>query len=435
MAPQHYVTRRSQLPAGSHAMFSAGHGYYSGPNPAIQPPPKPLKPVAPKRKSQSVADVANQQVNQQLAPVLGAQDTANQRQNQAIQSFALALLGKLQPIAGQVGGEYDKAIGQTSALSSATAQALRSANPNQQDQQMLAAIGAPQEQRAQIENQNANVFGGGAAALQFTQGEVPGTQLATNKAASVSQAAQLPGIAALKGQQDLASALGTQAQTRQETLAQRPGMVQAATDKIKGNISAKQAAAFDEYKFQTARADAYRSAGMKAEASAAQHQADLAYKYSSLDSQNKRSDASIQARKDIASAQINAANGRAIMAAQAKAKAKGPNGLTAGERATLRKGAAKQMDLYYYGKNPKMHYVSVTNQDGSKTQKAKPVPGSGVSGINYGQAIKRIMSQYSMTKAEATAMANDYYAPGEYGRPAKPVKPKPDTGFRSVKIP
>lgn len=402
-------------------MFTAGRGFYAGPHPGIQPPSRPLNPVAARPRSQSVADVANSQVNQQLAPVLGAQDAANAKQNEAIKQFALALLGKLEPIAGQVGGEYDKAIGQTAALSGATAQALRNANPNQQDQEMLAAINAPQAQRDQIQNQNADTFGGGAAALQFTQGEVPGTQLATNKAAAVSQAAQLPGIAALKGQQDFASALGQQAQTRRETLAERPGMVQAAEDKIHGNIDARNAAAYDRYKFETARADALAATGQKEKATAAYKQAELTYKYASLDSQNTRA-ANAQAGEDTRNnARIEAANTRARLA---RTKKKAGGTLTPGEKAQLKKDAGTQADLFYFGVSP------VTRADGSVS---KP----GVPGINYGVAVKRLQSQYSLSAADARTIANDYYAPGERGRPQKPPPkhPKPDTGFRTVKIP
>lgn len=279
-APIHYVTRRAELPAGAHAMFTAGHGYYAGPAPGavLPPPPKP----APKRKSQSVSQVANQQVNQQLAPVLAGQDAQAKQQNDAIQSFALALLGKLQPVAGQIGGDYDKAIGQTAQLSGAAANALRNANPNQQDQQMLQAVGAPQEQRAQVASQLADTFGGGAAVTLFNQGQVPGTQLATDKASAQAQAGQLPGLAALKGQQDLASALSSQRTARQQTLAQRPGLVQSATQAIKGNIANRDAAAYDKYKFETARGDALAASGQKAQAAAVKDAASLDYKYAAL---------------------------------------------------------------------------------------------------------------------------------------------------------
>lgn len=249
MATPHYVTRRSQLPAGAHAMFTAGKGYYAGAHPAIQPPP-------PKPKSQSVSQVANQRVNQQLAPVLGAQDAQATSQNENIKSFALALLGKLQGGADQVGANYDKAIGQTAALSGATADALRNANPNQQDQQLLSAINAPDAQRQQVQSKLADTFGGGAAALQFTQGEVPGSMLASQKASDQAQASKLPGIAALKGEQDLSAALAGQRQNRAQTLAQRPGLVANETQNIRQNNQARANLAWDQTKFNTARNDA-----------------------------------------------------------------------------------------------------------------------------------------------------------------------------------
>jgi hypothetical protein len=408
-APTHYVTRRSQLPAGAHAMFTAGRGYYSGPGPGTIPPPKPPTPKPPRQKSQSVSQVANQQVNQQLAPVIAGQDAQAKQQNDAIQSFALALLGKLQPVAGQVGQDYNQAIGQTAQLSGAAANALRSANPNQQDQQMLQAVGAPQEQRAQVASQLANTFGGGAAVTLFNQGQVPGTQLATDKASAQAQARQLPGIAALKGQQDLASALAAQRTERQTTLAQRPGMVQQATQTIKGNIAARDAAAYDRYKFQTARADALDAAGQKQAAQLARDRANLDYKYASLNSQNARTSATIKGENARAAATITGENDRAAASIKAKQAAKD----TAGLKPSDRRAASKAIDLFYYGKEPKRKWVASAGGGGKWVR----TPGTGVSGINYGQAIKKLVDGYGMTRAEATKLANDYYAPGEFGRP------------------
>lgn len=301
-------------PARAHALVQTGAGWHAGPTPRVAPPPKP--------KSQSVDDVANQRVNQQLAPILASQQSQAQYQNQAIQGFALALLGKLSPIAGQVGSDYDKAIGQVGALSQATGDALRGANPNAADQQMLQSIGAPAEQQQQLATNLGNVFNGGAAAGQFLGGEVPGRELAADKASSMAAAHQLPGIAALKGQQDLASAMYSQRQERATTLAQRPGLVQAQTQEIRGNIAAKQAAAFDQYKFQTARADALEAAGQKQQADALRVKAQLDYKYAALNATDRRAAQSQQGQNARTAATIQAANARAAAKLGAKAGGK-----------------------------------------------------------------------------------------------------------------
>jgi hypothetical protein len=207
--------------------------------PVSQPVAASTTPV-PSPVSLSLAQAANQQVNAQLNPQLAAQDTFNARQNQAVQSFANALLGKLQPIAGQVGQDYNQAIQQTGALSNQAAQYLQNANPTPQVQALLQSAGAPAEQQAQIGNQLGQTFGGGAGVLSFLAGAVPGGRLAADKAAMQGQAAQLPGFAALKGQQDLASALGSQSEARAKLEATRPGLFQQAEHDIQANNLARQ---------------------------------------------------------------------------------------------------------------------------------------------------------------------------------------------------
>jgi hypothetical protein len=45
------------------------------------------------------------------------------------------------------------------------------------------------------------------------------------------------------------------------------------------------------------------------------------------------------------------------------------------------------------------------------------VPGSGISGLDYPVAVKKLMDGYSLKKPDAQAILNDFYAPGEAGRP------------------
>lgn len=200
----------------------------------------PARPAAaPARKpapvSLSLSQAANRQVDQQIAPQEQAQTAFNNRQSSVIQSFANALLGKLQPIAGQVGQQYDQAIQQTGALANQSAQFLKDQNPSGQVAQLLQGAGAPQAQQDQIAGQLGQTFGGGAGVLSFLGGAVPGGQMATDKAAAQSQAAQLPGFAALKGQQDLSSALWQQGQDRSKLEATRPALYQAAAQNIRTN--------------------------------------------------------------------------------------------------------------------------------------------------------------------------------------------------------
>jgi hypothetical protein len=177
------------------------------------------------------------QANLILAPQLAQQAAYGQQQNTAIRSFANALLGKLQPIAKQVGGDYNQAINQIGGLSGQAAQYLNAQNPTPVQQALLSSVGAPPEQQAQSALQLGNTFRGGAGALAFTQGVVPGSELAGDKAAAQASARQLPGIAALKGQQDLASALFNQSQNRMKLEATRPGLVADAQSQIDLNAN------------------------------------------------------------------------------------------------------------------------------------------------------------------------------------------------------
>jgi hypothetical protein len=170
-----------------------------------------------------------------LGPQLAQQDLYATHQNAVIQSFARALLGKLQPVAGQVGADYDKAIQQIGGLSGQAAQYLSGQNPTAVQQALQSNAGAPPEQQAQAAQALGNVFQGGAGVLAYTGGTIPGSELAANKAAAQSSARQLPGIAALKGQQDLASALWQQSTDRQKLEATRPGLVQDAQTAIDTN--------------------------------------------------------------------------------------------------------------------------------------------------------------------------------------------------------
>lgn len=199
---------------------------------------QPQRPV-----SQSLAQVANQRVDQQLNPQIAALNSFGQNQNQAIQAFAQALLGKLQPIAGQVGQAYDSAIQQQGALSGQAAQYLSGQNPSGKVAELLRAAGAPAAQQQQVVGQLGQTFGGGAGVLAFTGGAIPGGQLAADKAAAVGEAAQLPGFAALRGQQDLAGALYQQKQDRMSLEATRPALYQQAAQDIRQNNAARNQAA------------------------------------------------------------------------------------------------------------------------------------------------------------------------------------------------
>lgn len=79
-------------------------------------------------------------------------------------------------------------------------------------------------------------------------------------------------------------------------------------------------------------------------------------------------------------------------------------GVPASTYAGLKKQALAKADLFYYGQAPTVNAAGVTTKEG-------------IPGISYGQALKELMRGYSLTRQDAMAILNTYYAPGERGRP------------------
>lgn len=393
----------------------------------------PPRPAARPHVSQSVSQVATQRVNQALAPQLADQQQQADRQNAAIQAFAQQLLGKLQPISGQVGADYNQAIGQTASLASGAADALRNANTNQQDQQLLAALGAPASQHADIANNLANTFGGGAAVLQVGQGQIPGSMLASNKASAQAFANTLPATAALKGEQDLASAMYQQGQDRQHIRDQAPGMILSESQNIRSNNTAKAQAAFEQYKFETARADAYRAADQKMQAADAQHRADLSYKYWAQTQQNQRTNASQAGQNSRTAASIAAANSRnaATIAAENKRNAASIAAANNRARAKSLSTASKASDYPNLTKTQVLHLRSgiahaFNGRPAQKDPLGQKTIAKALPPVSYQEAINEAVAA-GYSRAAATRMANHFYMPGERGRPGgkpDPVKSK-----------
>jgi len=438
------------------------------------------------RPSLTVNQAANRQVNQVLAPQLAAARVSAQQQNAAIKGFAAALMGKLQPIAGQVNADWNQAIGQTGALANNAATFLQQANPTPQVQALLQSVNAPGGQQAQLAGNLGQTFGGGAAVLNFLGGTVPGTEMANQKAAAVTQAAGYPTLAYLRGAQDTAAAAAQQAKDRATIEATRGQLYQTARQNILGNVQARQtAAATAAYRAAQLGQSAakIRQAATQAARTAAERQRhDIAGEtqakvteidkvamqqitstiaegfdpttgkltpkaQATIDAINQRATAAKNSltertRHDIAGeavaktraataqknaqtsatrAQTAASQGaqriaqeqqrlaieqrreRAYERSQAFKQQVKQKGISATSYANLRKQALAKADLFYYGKAP-------TNTAGT----------NGIAGIDYGPALQQLINGYSLSRADAQAILNDFYAPGERGRPAAP---------------
>ena len=428
------------------------------------------------RPSLTVNQAANRQVNQVLAPQLAAARVSANQQNNAIKGFAAALMGKLQPIAGQVAADWNQAIGQTGALANNAATFLQQANPTPQVQALLQSVNAPAAQQAQLAGNLGQTFGGGAAVLNFLGGAVPGTEMANQKAAAVTQAAGYPTLAYLRGAQDTAAAAAQQAKDRATIEATRGQLYVNARQNILQNVAARQTAAataryhaaelglsaakikqagqiaaarttqaqqaagekrreFDvstaqkQYEFgvtakaKQAAADFlqwYRTQGINQSQSKIDEKAkefgvtsQQAGQRIAISAQNAQTSArraqtaASQGAQRIAQEQqrlaIEQRRERAYERSQAFKQQAKQKGISATSYANLRKQALAKADLFYYGKAP-------TNMAGT----------NGIAGIDYGPALQQLINGYSLSRADAQAILNDFYAPGERGRPAAP---------------
>ena len=190
-----------------------------------KPAPKPGKKV-----SLTPSQLAQQAVDQSLAPLYAQQRQDANYQNQAITSYTTALMKQLQGVGPQVAQEYANQIGQQTNLSQAAADALRAANPNTQDQAILSAINAPQAQRDAVANGLGQAFNGGAAVGQYVGGVLPIGTLRGEGLQAETLARLQPGFAGLRGAQALAGALYQQRQDRGKLDAQRPDLVRQYTN-------------------------------------------------------------------------------------------------------------------------------------------------------------------------------------------------------------
>lgn len=201
--------------------------------------------------------------NQQRSD-LTARQTAQQ---QALRGFTTSLLGYLQGIPASVDATYGKAVTDTSALGNAAAQGLINANPNGAAVATLNAIGAPQAQVDAITQQNADVFGGGGAVLNYVGGALPAETLAADRAANVAFAQELPGIQSMTAAQAFRQLLGSQSQQQSaidETLAKIRSDAQGQAYGIQSDLAQQ---ALSAQKFAAQRADAafnrkYKIAGL-----------------------------------------------------------------------------------------------------------------------------------------------------------------------------
>lgn len=373
------------------------------------------------------------------------------KEQAALQNATRALVQQLQGGAAQAAPLYDAAVNQTTGLAQQAAQMLGAANPNPQIQSDLSAINAPEAQHAQLAQQTQAQFPGQGAVLNIMQGSIPGASLVAQKAAEQGFLAGLPTVAALEGEQSLKSLLARAADSRDKYVEQRLGVAgQAASllpqlqQQVVENRQADRSFGLQQRQLRLqiaseAADERYNQAKLRADEAAARAQA-------TGDAQD-RADANYW--KGVAAQQ----NQQRIAIERQRARASGPDpktGLTPYQKAEIGlsqqridlskrsksqpsqrykplspKELQEQADLAYYGREP------VTNKDGQVT---KP----GVAAIGYQTALAGMMES-GVKLNVAQRYLNQFYAPGERGRPlvsfqqrqkgVKPPKPKRKTKY------
>ncbi len=373
----------------------------------------------------------------QYAPVdyqLGQASKRATAEQHALNAARTALIAQLQGGVAPATQAYDAAAQQTQDIARSAADLLAQANPNAQVQQSLAQVNAPQEQRQQLGQSLQSLFPGAGAVLNVEQGAIPGAGLVAQGAAQKQFLAGLPTVAALSGEQSLRSLLANQQKTRDDLVAQRLGI----GGQLPGLVRDLQNRQEDvQYRDQQA-ANAIQQAALDRSFRAQQAQKDRAFRemQASLDYQRSLNPTPLQlAQLNLEQRKLNA--DIAATNAQTAAVKKGGGltpyqSLTLKERqrefnlrqgATNRKSAAgattkptpeeirKYAETAYYGVKPTPR--SVTQPDGS----TKIVQIGGTPAIGYQKALSRLQHTYGLKLAQAQSVLNDFYAPGEDGRP------------------
>lgn len=407
-----------KLGKGQTLAFAKGKGYYA--KTAAAPPRKGRRTVATPTVTQLTPEqTAAQAVEQALAPLYTAQGTQATQQNAAITSLTKAIIAQLQPAAGQIGGEYDQAIGQQTNLANSAADRLAAANPNTQDQALLSAINAPDAQRAALAAQNSAAFNGGAAVGSYVGGVLPVSSLQSQKLAGMGLAHQMPAIEGLRGQQALSAALASQSVDRAKIDAMRPDLLQ----KYQASEVAAQNAQVAQQQKQQYLDIARQSLGLKAQNQSFTQTLAVTKANQSIDKFNAQQTAKankidVQVSKSIPGGIARNSNGDPIIRG-GKVMTINANGTTTAKVPTASQ-ISGFVDKWKSGKTQSVTTVA-TDKDGNTVYDANGAPKTitetktSVKPLNYQQAYRRLRTM-GLADQKARSYLNTAYKRGEQGR-------------------
>lgn len=335
------------------------------------------------------------------------QQRVNRAQQQANNAATLALVKQLGANIAPAGQTYDAAVAQQQALAHGAANLLAQANPNAQIQSDLTAVNAPTQQHAQLADALTGQFPGAGGVLNILQGSIPGASLVAQKAAQQQFLAGLPSVVALGGQransalhQQALIAAAQLAADRAKVAAQLPGLAQSIAQRQQdvayrnqqAQTAINEAALNREFQANQAALGRQLTPYQKAQLGLARQQAALTQKNGGLTAYEA---ASLKERQR----EFNARQNSTKTATGSKRTGKQPSA----------KDLQQQASLAYYGQKPVVHRDSHGNVTYTEP---------GIPAVNYQTALFGMMNS-GVPLAVAQRYLNQFYAPGEDGRPVR----------------
>lgn len=424
-------TSAAAKPGATYAKYQKFIAARRGGNSTPAPPQDPYSGIIGSLPQPETSQQMGSEAQSEISPIVAAIVSAITKQTKgatgAISGYSNDAAAKLAAI--NYGEPYTQGEGAQAATDATLAaaesgQGLSDANSLQQ---RLAVINDPSVAAAA-----ANVAGNGAANgnAALSQGSASASNLIANAAAAKDYGQKQPGIQRAQGLQDIAGveqtgqaniASGTTAAEQQlpsilsslrsENDNRSSAIASARENQLARNDAIASGAAANQVKVETVNANnatkvqiaQMNQAGKVSAEQLAQARSDRTYRLSftktfGYDPVTGR----------VAPGFKQTAGGQIVKVGTG---AGNPGGVPASTYAGLKTKAGKAADLFYYGQAP------VTRSDGTVSK-------AGIPGIDYGTALKQLMSEYSLNKQDALTILNTYYKPGERGRPAAPP-PKP----------
>jgi cell wall-associated NlpC family hydrolase len=349
----------------------------------------------------------DQYVASLYAPLQAQLSAQAQARLAAFQQLIASAIASTRGLVGQNDQQFANAINDTNNLARTSGEDLAAANPNASTQNMLAAINAPQAQRDAVAAQNSTVFNGGAGLLKYAGGVIPSTQMGEDAQARDTYLASLPSNIALTGLRGM-NVLGNMATKEQGALSQQEN-----SDRLKA--IADNAAAVSRAQDVQARAQSTAFNQWATTQRLGQGAQTLKLSAARLNSEDFWRSKTYNL--DVTKAQWQQANadrnyGLSYAKFQAAEKAAAARAArTGGVPASVASHAYTDMQYAYHG-TPAKYQIGAS---GTRELVQGTGPGSQ---LTYQGAIKMAVAKYPQLGASgAIRLANNFYAPGEGGRP------------------